>query len=113
MELFIYSIYDKKTQIYARPFLLQNDATAIRAIQTTIMDQKELASYPDDYQVSCLGSFDETTGLITPNKVPQIISECAPLLHAAHRNALQNPDPRQMQIQETQNSPHQTDNLKI
>ena len=66
----LYSIYDSKAELYLKIFPMQNDVTAIRAVTATILENKELCNYPADYELKSIGSWNETTGVITPLQKP-------------------------------------------
>lgn len=70
-----YSIFDNKVERYARPFMLRNDAEAIRAI----MSQWQEEIFKDDFVLFRLGEFDETTGLLDPGTGPVRIASVAEL----------------------------------
>lgn len=82
MKLNAYSIYDKKAASYMRPFFLQNESVAVRAISSTILENPELSKHPADYQLSHLGQFDEETGVITSQAV-SVIAEIQTLYDSA------------------------------
>lgn len=57
----LYSVYDKKSQIYSAPFIEVNDGTAIRAIQDTITSNQShpFARHGEDFMLVRVGSFNE------------------------------------------------------
>lgn len=92
MKLQYYSIYDVKAAYYMRPFLMQNDKTAMRGLAVSILNQQELCDYPEDYRLMNIGSFDESNGDIQPIKddkgqqiAPQLVSEILPIYEAAKK----------------------------
>lgn len=66
MILNLYSIYDKKAKAYARPFFMQNDATATRAVLSSL-EGTDLGMFPNDYTLFCIGTFDDLNGHIESN----------------------------------------------
>lgn len=77
----LYSIADKKSNIYLPPFLAHNDADAQRQILTMLQkEQNMLSMYPDDYTLTKIGSFDDSKGLIEATSVPTIIVNLDALL---------------------------------
>ena len=76
MDKNLYSIFDKKSQIYAPPFIELTDGTAIRAC-TDLLQRPELpfGKYPEDYTLVKIGSWDELGGLPTADNPPTIIME--------------------------------------
>lgn len=75
MKLQIYSIYDKKAQLYARPFFLQNDLVAVRALISNATDETHMKKFPDDYVLFKLGSFNESDGTIDSLIHPELVQE--------------------------------------
>ena len=72
MKLFSYSVYDVKVQIYNTPFFFPHDVHAIRAFERLRQDPQSFVSqHPDDYQLYCVGEFDDTRGRL---------KSCAPRL---------------------------------
>ena len=63
----LYSIKDTKGA-FGAPFLAQNDALAVRSVKTYINGQKGSpeALYPEDFELWCIGSFDDYTGILAP-----------------------------------------------
>lgn len=67
MKLKIYSIYDRGTEAYMRPWYAQADNAAIRAFIDTGLDAThEIARHPEDYTLMRIGVFDDNSGEITP-----------------------------------------------
>lgn len=65
MKLQIYSIYDKKGEVYHPPFYQHNDATAKRQFNEMCKDKNQpMAHYPEDYQLFRLGVFNDDSGKI-------------------------------------------------
>jgi len=61
----LYSLYDKKTQLFSSPFAAVNDETAVRMIRTLTLDTATtVGQYPEDYDVWRLGLFDDASGAI-------------------------------------------------
>jgi hypothetical protein len=62
----IYSVFDKKAQEYAEPFVDVTDATALRKVQDLVENHKDhpMSRYAEDYELVKLGSWDATTGII-------------------------------------------------
>lgn len=82
----LYSIFDTKAELYLKPFQMQNDATAIRAITSSILQNEELTAYPSDYILKRLGSYHESTGVIIQSShEPADIAPIASLVLAAQQ----------------------------
>lgn len=75
MTLDIFSIHDKKAQLFARPFFLQNIPVAIRALTSQIDHDPEMSKHADDYACFRIGSFDESVGHIEAYEVPEHVTE--------------------------------------
>lgn len=64
----LYTVYDKKAQNCLGIFPANNDLVAIRDFSQTCSykDEKNMINkFPEDYNLLCLGEFDEETGVIT------------------------------------------------
>ncbi len=69
MVLKIYSVFDKKTVLYGRPFYAHNSGHAIRCMQDEVdrgEKDSQLARYPSDFALYSVGAFDDNKGIITP-----------------------------------------------
>lgn len=65
----VYSIFDRKAQGYEMPTLMlfRNDELALRAIGAAFNGGQLgglFGKYPEDFEIYCLGEFDQNTGLI-------------------------------------------------
>jgi hypothetical protein len=71
----LYSVYDKKSKIYASPFTEVNDGTAIRAIQDLIASNNShpFARHGEDYELVRVGSFNEMSGHIEEDPQGSVI----------------------------------------
>lgn len=65
MTLNIYSVFDNKAGIYARPFFARDDAEAIRAFAYNGKTDNFMKSNLADYDLFKLGSFDDLSGDIS------------------------------------------------
>ncbi len=66
MLLRAFSVYDSKVEAYMRPFFMQTEAEALRAFRETVNDgQSSFFKHPEDYTLFKVGTFDESTGLIS------------------------------------------------
>ena len=74
MELQIFSIFDKKTMVYGRPFFSHNSGLARRMIQDEFDNKdSQLSRYPADFQLCSLGAFFDNSGEISPTDVKVVI----------------------------------------
>lgn len=73
-----YSIFDKKTVSFERPFPVKHVAEALRAVQAVLEDPKHpVTKHAADYALYMVGSFDGTTGawIPTASQAPQFTCE--------------------------------------
>lgn len=74
----LYSVYDKKALTYGPVMSFPMDVIAIRAIEMDINSQKSvMSSYPNDFCLVRLASFDENTGKLEVLDIPENVYECA------------------------------------
>lgn len=67
MQKSLFSVYDVKSTIFSSPFISVNAATAIRAFAHAVNDPStEIFQYPADYILYEVGSFDDTSGVVSP-----------------------------------------------
>lgn len=67
----IYTCFDEKARCHTRPFFYSEHGEAIRAFSDCANDPKhEIGRHPSDYTLKEIGTFDESTGIITPNPSP-------------------------------------------
>lgn len=93
----LYRVYDAKAEIFGRIFEERTDASARRAFASSVADHKtEHGMFPEDYSLFRVGSADENSGQVTPEKAPvQVCTalQCvhddgAPLAEAMEREEL-------------------------
>jgi hypothetical protein len=66
----VYTIYDSKAKFYSTPFYSPNDDTAIREFVRIVNDTaSNINPFPDDYSLFKIGTFSDTTGLISPQDI--------------------------------------------
>lgn len=69
MEHSLFAIYDSKAKAYQRPFTMINEEVAVRAIQDALTEPTcDFAKYPSDYTLFKIGTYDEQTSEIKPEK---------------------------------------------
>ena len=74
MILKVYSVHDRKAQIFNRPFFDSNEVFARRNFERALNDPDSMfASYPNDFELVCLGEFDDLTGKITMLDIPRLV----------------------------------------
>lgn len=60
------SVYDVIAKVYYQPTYDMNDNGAIRTFMLAIKNNKSYADVKDDLELYKVGSFDTTTGILTP-----------------------------------------------
>lgn len=60
----IFSVYDKKAELYGPLMTVKRDIEAIRSLEQLVNSKQEstLSQYPADFALYRFGSFDEETG---------------------------------------------------
>lgn len=67
----VFSVFDSKAGSFSTPFFSVNKAVALRDFGQAVNDQKsQLFLYPEDYILFELGSFDDSTGVISSHSTP-------------------------------------------
>lgn len=65
MVLQMFSVFDKKTVVYGRPFFAHNRGHAMRLVGDELVnDDSLLAAHPDDFALYEVGSFDDSLGIV-------------------------------------------------
>jgi len=81
MKLKIFSLYDEKAQVFNTPQYLAHKGEAIRMLQTTLGAKESMMSkYPEDFNLYCLGTYDDSTGKIISNDIPELVIRATELL---------------------------------
>lgn len=75
---FLFSIHDIKTNTYDIPFPAPSKLDAIRSLEMEIKRSptSTIASFPQDYQLVCIGTWDDNAHLDT-YKIPEILASAA------------------------------------
>lgn len=64
----LYSIYDSKAEAFAIPFACPNDGVAKRMLIDTVKGGgTSLSNHPEDFSLFKIASYEETTGVVTPD----------------------------------------------
>lgn len=69
MKMNIYAIKDTKVGAFKSPYYSYNDQVAVRSLANAVNDQNagELYLNADDFQLYCLGEYNDVTGEIFSN----------------------------------------------
>lgn len=83
MMMNAYSIYDSKVGQYGLPFFSHHHALALRiVVEAANDDNTNLSKYPNDYVLFCIGTYDDTNGVLQPNP-PENLGVVGAIVHAA------------------------------
>lgn len=75
MILNLYSVFDTKAKTYSQPIFQENDDVSIRsAIDTMNAGNSLIADHPEDFQIFCVGTFDQDTGKITGSNPRHVLN---------------------------------------
>lgn len=89
MKVSVYAVRDMKSEMFLQPFVAHNDATASRNFVEMVRrkDQFIYGTYPEDFSVWRVGSFDDSTGALSA-ETPHLVVTGVAVVHA-----LNNPPP--------------------
>lgn len=74
-KLIAFAIYDQAAGAYLRPFFLNTVAQSRRSFLDVCSDAKHpIAQHPEDYTLTRIGQFDETTGELMPERHEVIVT---------------------------------------
>jgi hypothetical protein len=82
----IFSSRDVKSESFGQPFFALHVGLAIRALTDAVNNHREpsdLSNHPEDFILFELGSFDSSTGTITPLEAPRSVVNCLTLVKTA------------------------------
>lgn len=66
----LYSIRDRAARAFGNPFVMANNATAMRVFEAEVNRSSQdnmLHQAPHDFELYCVGSFNIDTGLVEQN----------------------------------------------
>lgn len=67
MKCFVYSVFDRASKIYDRPWIARSELEAQRAFTDEAnRDGTPLNNHPDDYTLFLVGYWDDNTGELVP-----------------------------------------------
>lgn len=73
MQLKMFSIYDLVTNVYQPPMFAHNAGDCMRIVQNHMRQDNNLSRYPDNFVLFDVGTFDDSTGVITSEKPVQVV----------------------------------------
>lgn len=63
MEMQVFAVFDKKSELHNLPFFMQTTGEALRAFMDLVRDEKTvLFRHPEDFKLVRLGTFDNKGG---------------------------------------------------
>lgn len=69
MRSFVYAVRDIKSNAFMQPFVMPNDATAIRAFGDAVMKgDNPMSQHSEDYELYRIAAWEDETGLLTARK---------------------------------------------
>lgn len=75
MQMNVYSIYDKKTMMYQRPFYAHTSGHATRLVLDEMShEDSQLSRYAGDFSLHMLGTWDDIKGELL-GTAPKIVFE--------------------------------------
>lgn len=67
----VYSMYDRASGLYNNPMCCINDSVAVRTVSMSLNADTPVVAY-EDYDLVCLGNFDENTGELSGDKISTV-----------------------------------------
>lgn len=62
MKLRMYSIFDRKAEVFNAPMCFVNDGICQRALTQIIPNDADMSKFPEDFDVYYIGDFDNASG---------------------------------------------------
>lgn len=80
----LYAVRDVKADSFTALHPCANDAIARRSFMEAALDPRsELAKYPEDYQLYCVGAWEPNSGELTSEKTPKFICTAFEVIQVA------------------------------
>ena len=81
MVVHVFTVLDKKSEVYGYPMCFQNAEVAKRQILDEIQKPNSfLGKYPEDFGLYRIASFDDAKGVVVPLDEPQLVCEISSLI---------------------------------
>ena len=75
MKLNLYSVFDRASGAYMRPFPMQSDGQAMRVFGDLCVDAShEFSKHPGDYTLMRIGIFDDNKGELIPEIAEKLVN---------------------------------------
>lgn len=84
----VYSIFDVVAGVYSAPFFCVSDVVAVRVFRSAMHPESMIVQFPNDYQLHYIGTFDDSTGLITSDLVNSFV--CSAVDYVSDSSELSN-----------------------
>ena len=81
-----YTIFDSALEAYHQDYSLENDAIALRQFADMANEETQIAKNPQDYSLWHIGTFETTTGELTPVQPVCIAKAHEHVLTSKHEN---------------------------
>ncbi|QXP08180.1 MAG: nonstructural protein [Arizlama microvirus] len=78
----VYSVYDKKAFAFNIPLFMPTEQTILRRLSLTINNatsENVLYYHTEDFALYHIGTFNDNSGVFTPDSTPKFITELAVL----------------------------------
>lgn len=78
VKLYLYSVKDKVANVYVEVMTAVNHLVARRNFYSAgTVPGSQIARFPNDFELYCVGSFENDTGVITALAVPELVAPSA------------------------------------
>lgn len=75
MKLFMYSIFDRASGVYDRPFPARSDAEASRSFGDIACDKNHpIGAHPDDFTLYNIGTYEDSKGALEGTDPVKVIN---------------------------------------
>jgi len=96
----VFTLRDKKVEVFGLPFCAQNEKAAQRMVQQSMeMTNSQIGRYPEDFDVYEIAEFDDNNGQINHDvHHPHFVCSAVSLVRRIHNDAdviVDNPEDRQ------------------
>lgn len=71
----VFAVRDRALDAFMQPFFVQSTGVAVRSFSDEVnRPESPMNAHPDDYDLYCIGDYDESTGKINPLSDVRMIS---------------------------------------
>lgn len=75
MILCVFSVFDRQSAAFDRPFYTATRGTAVRGFRDAIQDKASpFHAHPDDYDLYYLGTYNDQTAVFTLEATPELVA---------------------------------------